>query len=439
MFAGVSLHTLKAIHTTLVSGCNPVRVLQSVVEELMRAKWLPRIVGYCGVITVGLVIVAVAPAASAEPSYPIADPDPFYAQPADMASHRPGDVLDSRVMPPLPYFPDTTVTMIKFRSTSSEGAPIAAVTTVLTPREHRPDGPVLSYQHIINGLGVQCAVSRVLYTTDPDLFVKESVALNVALRRGWSVALPDHLGPNVAYGAAKLGGQITLDGIRAVQRLPGLQAANSPVAMAGYSGGGMATAWAAAMASTYAPELRITGAAEGGVPMSLLKMVNSLGLQPHPAFGLAMAAAIGLEREYPDRLPISTQMNQRGLAARNAMANGCTNEIMAVGAGHSAGEFAASTSMIDDPAVRGVLEENSLELYDGIPNMPVFEWHSPSDPLIPVDAIVNTDRRYCAAGVTLDMDMNGSPEHLSAAVLGMPSALAWLDARFRGEPAPSNC
>ncbi|MGW4247338.1 hypothetical protein ACWELQ_33145, partial [Nocardia sp. NPDC004722] len=32
--------------------------------------------------------------------------------------------------------------------------------------------------------------------------------------------------------------------------------------------------------------------------------------------------------------------------------------------------------------------------------------------LIPVDAIVNTDRRYCAAGVRLDMDMNPSPEHL---------------------------
>ncbi|MRH87013.1 lipase [Nocardia sp. SYP-A9097] len=405
----------------------------------MRAKWLLRKLRFIGAVTVGCAIVATAPAATADPIYPQPDPDPFYAQPADMANYQPGDVIASRIMPPLLFFPDTTVTAIKFRSTNSQGAPIAAITTVLTPREHQPDGPVLSYQHIINGLGRECAVSRVLFTADPNLFVKESMALNVALRRGWSVALPDHLGPNFAYGAAKLGGQITLDGIRAVQRLPELQAANSPVAMAGYSGGGMATAWAAALAPTYAPELRIAGAAAGGVPMNMVKMVSALGLQPHPAFGLAMAAAIGLEREYPDRLPISTQMNQLGLAARNAMADGCTNEIMAVGAGHSAGEFAASTSMIDDPGAREVLEENSLELFDGVPNMPVFEWHSPSDPLIPVDAIVNTDHRYCAAGVRLEMDMNGAPEHLSAAVFGMPSALAWVDARLRGEPAPSNC
>ncbi|WP_433594771.1 lipase family protein [Nocardia sp. CA-145437] len=380
-----------------------------------------------------------APAAYADPIYPAPDPDPFYAQPADIADHAPGDVLATRPMPPLLMFPGTTVTMVKFRSTGSEGGPIAAVTTVLTPQEHQPGGPLLSYQHIINGLGAQCAVSRVLYTSDPNLYVKEAVALNVALRRGWSVALPDHLGPNFAYGAAKLGGQITLDGIRAAKRTPELGLGESRVAMAGYSGGGMATAWAAALAPHYAPELDIAGAATGGVPMNLEKMVRQLGFQPHPAFGLAMAAAIGLEREYPDRLPISTQMNAAGLSARNAMANGCTNEIMAIGAGHSAREFAASTSLIDDPTVISVLQENSLELYDGVPNTPIFEWHSPTDPLIPVDAIVNTDRRYCAAGVPVEVNLNSSPEHLSAAVLGLPAALDWVDARLRGEPAPTTC
>jgi hypothetical protein len=31
------------------------------------------------------------------------------------------------------------------------------------------------------------------------------------------------------------------------------------------------------------------------------------------------------------------------------------------------------------------------------------------------------------------------PDHLTAAVLGLPQVLLWLDARVRGEPAPSNC
>lgn len=402
----------------------------------MRAGRLLRALGFAGVLTMGVTMAAVA---AAEPAYPAPDPDPFYAATEDLALRNPGDVLAVRAMPPLPLFPETSFTLVKFRSTDSQGQPIAATTTVLTPREHRPDGPLLSYQHIINGLGASCAVSRILYTGDPNLAVKEAPVLNVALRRGWSVALPDHLGPRFAYGAARLGGQITLDGIRAARQIDELALRNSPIAMAGYSGGGMATAWAAALAPSYAPELDIAGAAIGGAPMNLASMVRTLGMQPHPAFGLAMAAAIGLEREYSDRMPVSAQLNPHGLAIRDAMANGCTNEIMMLGAGRSAPELAASLSLIDDPQVWSVLAENSVEMYDGVPRTPVLEWHSPTDPLIPVDAIVNTNRRYCAAGVRVQAEQTPSPEHLSAAVLGAPTALAWIDARFRGEPAPSNC
>nr|WP_245745755.1 lipase family protein [Nocardia altamirensis] len=386
-----------------------------------------------------MLVATMAGAAQSEPLYPTPDPDPFYSTPADIADMQPGDVIATRPMPPLMIFPDTTVTVVRFRSTSSEGKPIAATTTVLTPRVHAKDGPLLSFQHIINGLGAECSVSRVLYTGDPNLIVREAPGWNVLLQRGWSVVLPDHLGPNFAYGAAKLGGQITLDSIRAVKQVAQFDVQKSPVAMVGYSGGGMATAWAAALQPTYAPELEIAGAAMGGVPMNLVKMMEALGLSSHPVFGLALAAGLGLEREYPDRFPLSDQLNERGLAARAQMANSCTNDILAAGAGRGALDFAKSTSMINDATARRVVEENSLELYEGVPKMPVFEWHSPIDGLIPVDAVVNTDRRWCAAGATVQTEQIPVPDHLSAAVLGIPAALTWLDARFRGEKAPSNC
>ncbi|WP_109529110.1 lipase family protein [Nocardia aurea] len=377
--------------------------------------------------------------AGAVPLYPTPDPDPIYAAPADIAEKSPGEVLETRPMPPLAMFPGTAVTLVKFRSTNSQGLPIAATSTLLTPQWRVPDGPLLSYQHIINALGPRCAVSRVLYSPDPNLQVREAVALNAVLARGWSVALPDHLGPTFAYGAARLGGQITLDGIRAARAVPGLNLHRSPIAMAGYSGGGMATAWAAALAPTYAPELDIVGAAAGGVPTNLVRMIEAVNTAPHPAFGLIMAAAIGLEREYPDRLPIGESLNPRGLWARDVLANGCTNEILAVGAGKSVMDFASNMSLMTNRDARAVLEENSLEFFDGVPRIPVYEWHSASDPLIPVDSIVATNRRYCDAGVRLQADTTISPEHMSAAVLGVPFVLGWLDARFRGEPAPSNC
>ncbi|MFF2552110.1 lipase family protein [Nocardia sp. NPDC058058] len=383
---------------------------------------------------------AVAPAvAAAGPVYPIADPDPFYAAPADIGNHQPGDVLAVRAMPALPQFPNTDVTLVEFRSTGSEGDPIAATTTVLSPRNRAADAPMLSLQQIINGLGAQCAVSRVLYTSDPNLMMREAPAWNVVLQRGWSIALPDHLGPHFAYGAAKLGGQITLDGIRAAQRVPELKVQHSPVAMAGYSGGGMATAWAAALAQSYAPELHIAGAAMGGVPMNLVTMLEAMGLNRHPVFGLAMAAGLGLEREYPDRFPLSAQLNDRGLAIRDKLANSCTNDILTAGAGVGAMDVAKTTIMTEDPTARGVVEENSLQLYSGVPNMPVFEWHSPIDGLIPIDAVVDTIHRYCASGVKVWSEQVPVPDHLTAAVLGLPAAVSWLEARLTDKPVVSNC
>ncbi|MEV6767886.1 lipase family protein [Nocardia sp. NPDC051030] len=388
----------------------------------------------------GAALLALATgSAVAQPIYPAPDPDSFYAAPADLADHKPGDVLATRTMPSLSEFPDIDVTMIKFRSTGSEGNPIAATTTVLSPRNRKFDAPLLSLQQIINGLGAQCAVSRALYTTDPNLIMREAPAWNVLLQRGWSIALPDHLGPGSAYGAAKLGGQITLDGIRAAQRVPELKVEYSPIGMTGYSGGGMATAWAAALAQSYAPELRIAGAAMGGVPMNLVTMLETMGYGAHPAFGLAMAAGIGLEREYPDRFPLSEQLNAHGLAIRDKLANSCTNDILAAGAGQGAVDVAKTTIMSTDPTARAVVEENSLELFGGVPNMPVFEWHSPIDGLVPVDAILATDRRYCGSGVKLWTAEEPVPDHLTAAVLGIPAALTWLDARFRGETPPVNC
>ncbi|MGQ4599614.1 lipase family protein [Nocardia sp. R6R-6] len=396
---------------------------------------MARVFGVLGGAVLALLLVTPA---LAEPLYPQPDPDPFYAAPPDLAAHRPGDVLEVRELPPLALFPGASVKLIEFRSTNSGGEPIAATTTILTPFNHPPNGPLLSYQHFINALGTGCAVSHMLYTSDTNL-VTTTPMLNVVLQQGWSVALPDHLGPRFALGAARLGGQITLDGIRAVKQLPQLGLQHSPVALTGYSGGGLATAWAAALQPTYAPELQLAGAAIGGAPMSLVAMAEGLGLDPHPAFGLAMAAAIGLEREYPDRMPVSAYLNARGLEIRDAMANSCTNDILAVGANGSAREYVTNVSVFDRPEARSVVEENSLELYPGAPEAPIFEWHSPSDPLIPVAAIDNTDRHWCAAGVRLQTMQVPGVEHLSAAVLGAPAVLWWLEARVRGEPAPIAC
>ncbi|KQU35993.1 MULTISPECIES: lipase family protein [unclassified Rhodococcus (in: high G+C Gram-positive bacteria)] len=391
-------------------------------------------------VTAAVVAAALPGTAAADAQYPTPNADPFYSAPGDISGLAPGTVLASRPMPNPPNFIGVSTWQLAFRSTGSEGNPIVGVTTVFVPLGKAPDGPLLSYQQIVNALGLKCAPSQALWSTDPNVVIRDAAALNAVFTRGWSVSMPDHLGPNSAYGAAKLGGQITLDGIRAAKNFDPLQLRNSPVGMGGYSGGGMATAWAAALAPSYAPELNIVGSAQGGVPMNLLKMAYMLGENtPHPVFGLALAAAIGLGREYPDRMPVSQNLTPQGTSMMNQIADSCTNDILAVGANHSAAEITANKSVFADPQGRAVVEENSVELYPGVPRAPIFEWHSPTDGLIPVDAIDSTTARYCSAGARVQTLLTPTPDHLSGALLGLPSALQWLNDRFAGLPAPSTC
>ena len=71
--------------------------------------------------------------------------------------------------------------------------------------------------------------------------------------------------------------------------------------------------------------------------------------------------------------------------------------------------------------------------------MPIFEWHSPTDALIPVDSITATLARYCAAGAHVQSLETPTPDHMSAAVLGLGQAMDFLTKRFAGEETPRTC
>lgn len=386
---------------------------------------------------VGLLLAAgFAAPVSAGPLYPVEDPDPFFHAPADIANYKPGDVVRVQPIDNMFWYENNPGYRVAFRSTNSEGHPIMGMTTVILPRGVS-NPPLLSYQAIINSLGVRCNPSRSLFNAE----LNDAPGLYVPLNRGWAVSIPDHLGPTGAYGAAKLGGMITLDSIRAVQKVAELGLQNAPVALLGYSGGGMASAWAAALQPTYAPELKLAAVAAGGIPADLGQMAQMLGFAPHPGFGLAFAAAMGLEREYPDRLPISSQLTEHGLWYRDFMNNECRRFLIFHGLFRSASEFAATTSLMAASATIDVLRENSLKYYDGVPSpqTPVFVWHGINDGLTPYNSVADTMHRWCQSGANLQFKPYDIAEHMTTAAAGFPAAWNYIEARFRGEQMPTQC
>ncbi len=85
-----------------------------------------------------------------------------------------------------------------------------------------------------------------------------------AVAEGWVVSVPDHEGRDGMWGTPHEPGYRVLDGLRATLNFERFGLADdSRVGLWGYSGGGLASAWAAEVHADYAPELNIVGAVLG--------------------------------------------------------------------------------------------------------------------------------------------------------------------------------
>lgn len=365
---------------------------------------------------------------------------PFYhADPEVLESASNGEVINTRYVS-MPAFAGYRVTEIAYRSTDTADRPILATATVVRPHHARPDGPVLSYQHYLNALGQGCAPTETLVNPTLETVQDNAMAfLRLQLDRGWTVIIPDHLGPKVAYPGGQLSGRIVLDGMRAVRDDPRFESAGSRFGALGYSGGGIASAWVSLMHDEYAPDVNLVGVAQGGIPTDMTTMARMIGNTPHPAFGLAFAAAIGMAREYPDAVRLEEKLTPEGWALYEQLRGRCTATLIIRGAFRSVPMVLAGGDLMAEEGLMRAFADNSIRLSPDVPRVPVFMWHSGTDPLVPFWDAEETAKRYCREGTPLTWEPGVAPEHLIGAVEKLPAALDWLQERFDGVPAGTAC
>jgi fermentation-respiration switch protein FrsA (DUF1100 family) len=385
-------------------------------------------------------LIATLALSSAAPAATPPDQDPFYAQPtADQLEAfgrlAPGAVLRSRTVAVnglgIPVPADSW--QVAYRSNDTAGRPIAAVATVLVPKTPYPHGPrpLVSYQMAIDSLGDVCQPSYEMQAGNE----KETPVLLNLLAAGWAVVVPDFEGPHYAYGAGLIAARTTLDGIRAAERLaPDGLNADTPVGLWGYSGGGQATAWAAEQQATYAPELKVAGIAEGGVPADVEGVLRNLdgGL----FFGVLFGASVGTNREFPE-MDLDGLLNEQGKALEAEFEHQCAETLITGYPNHHIAEYTNVPDVLAVPRVRAVLAADDLG--KTTPAAPVFIFHSVADELIPVagpDALV---KKYCAAGGRIFYQRDARGEHIGYAFTGGVDAFAYLAERFAGGPVPTNC
>ncbi|WP_020389142.1 lipase family protein [Kribbella catacumbae] len=379
-------------------------------------------------VSIGLLATAAPPASAA-----IAEPDQdvFYQPAPGYESKTPGTVLKKRAVTvtglgiPLPV----KAIQLQSRSTDAKNRPVTVVSTVIVPlTPYLGQRPLLSYQPAIDSLGDQCNPSYTLRTG----LEKELPLLALGLAKGWVVVVTDYQGPRDAYGAGHMEGHAVLDGIRATLATSetGLSA-QTKVGIWGYSGGGLATGWAAQLQPAYAPELNLVGVASGGMPADLAAAGRQM--DGGPFAGLFIAAAIGVSREYPELLSI---FNAKGKQLIAAMDDLCVTEE-ALYAFHSVKQYSDSPDPLGEPIAQQVLTINKMG--SSGPKAPVYLYHSKFDELIPWSAGKAVNDAWCAKGTKVLMYTDYASEHNVLAVTGAPAAVAYLNARFLGFKAPSTC
>ncbi|OSC41349.1 lipase family protein [Mycobacterium decipiens] len=368
--------------------------------------------------------------------------DPFYFPPAGYQHAAPGTVLRSRGVElaflglvPQPI----TATQLLYRTTDMYGNPEATVTTVIVPEELAPGQtcPLLSYQCAIDAMSSRCFPSYALRRRAKalgSLPQLELLMISAALAEGWAVSVPDHEGMKGLWGSPHEPGYRILDGIRAALSSEHIGLSpTAPIGLWGYSGGGLASAWAAEACGEYAPELDIVGAVLGS-PVSDLghtfRRLNGTFFAGLPA--LVVAA---LQHSYPDLdRVIKKHANDEGRQLLQQLEKMTTVGAVLRMAGRDMGDFLDEPleDILSTPEVSHVFDD--IKLGAAVPTPPVLIVQAVHDYLIDVDDIDALADAYSAGGADVTYHRDAFSEHVCLHPLSAPMTLRWLADRFARRP-----
>lgn len=390
-------------------------------------------------------LVAAPSATAATPPTAAEERPPFYEPPAELPANN-GDVI--RTEPADIYLDankalkvDAHVNRIMYRTTDGQGEPLAVTGTVVTPKTPwigKGERPVIGYTYGTLGLGDHCAASRQM----AEGTAIEAALVQGLLLRGYAVAISDLEGGGTpgdhTYVNREVTGNAMLDVVRAAQRLPEAQLPGSgPVALVGYSQGGGASAAAAELAETYAPELDIKGASAGAPPAQLDALVENLDGSDYVTF--LGYAVVGLAAGYD--IDLDSYLNDKGRELMKDARELCTSEALEAHKGVQTKDLTADGRplgeiMVEEPWGSVVRQQ---KIGEQAPKFPLLINQSRYDDVIPFQVGERLKADWCAGGATVKHAPNVAPDHTSGAVFGFPGVLAWLEGRFAGLPAPSSC
>ncbi len=326
---------------------------------------------------------------------------------------------------------------IIYRSTNLKGEPVAVSGTVIYPAGPAPSGgrDVIAWAHYTTGVSTRCAPTLLpnLSGTIP--------GLEDMLARGYVVVATDYEGlglPGVhAYLVGVSEARSVLDSVRAARSLAGAHATDR-FAVWGHSQGGHAGLFSAELAADYAPELKLVGVAAAAPATNLVELFKAQK-GAIAGDGLIAMALLSWSRTYD--LALDSVLEEGAQRSFERAAESCIQSVSQIinllKASKSLKKAFLKVDPTTVPALRALMEQNSAG--HAPIKVPVFIAQGTGDVTVKPQITVDFAKQLCAAGTPVTIKLLKNVSHSFAAEKSAYAAVMWMDARFKGRPAPSDC
>lgn len=348
----------------------------------------------------------------------------------------PGALVSAEAMPGAPE--GAQAARVVYWSTSPSGEPVKVSGVIISPAGDPPAGgrPVIAWAHPTTGVISRCAPSLA------SGFFGSVQGLGEMLRRGFVVAATDYPGlgtPEVhPYLVGESEARAVIDSVRAARGLAGTNAGDR-FAVWGHSQGGQAALFTGLIAARYAPDLKLVGVA-AAAPATDLATLMSDDMGTSGGNNVTAMTLWSWSRVYG--APLDAVVTAQAEPVVDQLAGLCLESLsdafsrLGPTEGLKKG-FLKVDNLADREPWRRLLAENSPGPVPA--HIPVFLAQGASDPLVRPSITEAYRDRLCQAGNRVDFVLLANVGHLMIAHDTAADAVAWMAARFAGEPAPDNC
>lgn len=383
--------------------------------------------------------------------------DDFYTPPQGYEAQPLGSILKTRNVPnPLTnVFTPVKVQnawQLLVRSEDTFGNSNAIVTTIIQPFNAKKD-KLVSYQTFEDSGKLDCAPSYAIqYGSDISTLTTqgEMYYISALLDQGYYVVTPDYEGPKSTFTVGLQSGRATLNSLRATLKSGNLTGVSSDAEtlLWGYSGGSLASGWAAAIQKEYAPELskNLLGAALGGFVTNITATAEAVDSGPFA--GIISNALAGIGNEYPDFKNYLLKKVSPLLSITYRLGN--THCLLDGGIAYFGKSFFSRIiryfpdgwDLVNQEPIKTILQDNGLvyQPKDLTPQIPLFIYHGTLDAIVPIVNSRKTFQQWCDWGIKSgEYNEDLTNGHITESIVGAPAALTWIINRFNGQPPVDGC